>query len=68
MPTTIIDVRDLERMLDSGAQLVDVLPAGEFAELHIPGAVNMPLKKMNAETVSALDRSRPVIVYCHDFQ
>lgn len=67
MPTPI-DVRETQRLLGAGAQLVDVMPAGEFAELHLPGALNIPLKKMNLETVSALDKSRPVIVYCHDFQ
>ncbi len=65
---TSIDVRETQRLLGLGAQLVDVLPAGEFAELHLPGAINIPLKKMTLETVSVLDENRPAIVYCHDFQ
>lgn len=51
-----------------GAQVVEVLPPAEYAEEHLPGAVNIPLKELNRETAMQLDRSRPVIVYCHDYQ
>ena len=67
MPTAI-GVEETERMLADGAQLVDVLPEGEFTELHLPGARNIPLKKMTADATAMLDQRRPVIVYCHDFQ
>lgn len=67
MPASI-GVAEVQKMLVAGAQLVDVLPEGEFTELHLPGAVNIPLKKMTAEATERLDRSQPVIVYCHDFQ
>jgi rhodanese-related sulfurtransferase len=30
----------------------------------LAGAVNLPLKKLDADTVSGLDADRPVIVYC----
>ncbi|MBW0108232.1 rhodanese-like domain-containing protein [Pseudonocardia sp. KRD-182] len=56
----------LRRMLDDGAQLVEVLPAGEYAEMHLPGAVNIPLEALDATTITGLDRERPVIVYCWD--
>lgn len=56
----------LRRLLDDGAQLVEVLPAGEYGEMHLPGAVNIPLKTLDATTTAGLDRSRPVIVYCWD--
>ena len=49
-----------------GAQLVEVLPVAEYDEAHLPGAVNIPLKTLGPGTASALDRSRPVIVYCWD--
>jgi len=57
---------ELQRLLAAGAQLVDVLPPPEYEEEHLPGAVNIPLKQLNQETVVQLDRGRPVIVYCHD--
>lgn len=56
----------LRRLLDDGAQLVEVLPAGEYTEMHLPGAVNIPLKTLDAATTTGLDRERPVIVYCWD--
>jgi rhodanese-related sulfurtransferase len=64
MPTAVTreQVRDL---VAAGAQLVEVLPAGEYRSAHLPGAVNLPLKELDART-EQLDRSRPVIVYCHD--
>ena len=64
MPTSVSrgQVRDL---VAAGAQLVEVLPAAEYRWGHLPGAVNLPLKGLDART-EQLDRSRPVIVYCHD--
>ncbi|MGD9989022.1 rhodanese-like domain-containing protein [Pseudonocardia sp.] len=56
----------LRRLLDDGAQLVEVLPAGEYTEMHLPGAVNIPLKILDAATTAGLDPARPVIVYCWD--
>jgi rhodanese-related sulfurtransferase len=47
------------------AQLVEVLPADEYRWAHLPGAVNLPLKELD-DRLAELDRSRPVIVYCHD--
>ncbi|QJY47823.1 rhodanese-like domain-containing protein [Pseudonocardia broussonetiae] len=61
-----IDYPQLRRLLDDGAQLVEVLPAGEYTEMHLPGAVNIPLKALDAAATTALDRDRPVIVYCWD--
>jgi rhodanese-related sulfurtransferase/CBS domain-containing protein len=62
-----IDYRGLRRLLDEGAQLVEVLPAEEYDEEHLPGAINIPLKQLDAESVAQLDQSRPVIVYCWDY-
>jgi rhodanese-related sulfurtransferase len=48
---------------DEDAQLVDVLPEREYAEAHIPGATNIPLRSLTSQTVSALRRDKPVVVY-----
>lgn len=62
-----IDAREVQRLLrGEHALLVEVLPEREYGEEHLPGAINIPLKTLTAEAVSALDRSSPVIVYCHD--
>lgn len=56
----------LRELLDDGAQLVEVLPEKEYGELHLPGAVNIPLKKLDASSAAQLDRARAVVVYCWD--
>ena len=63
---TRIDLAQLQQLLDGGAQLVEVLPAAEYADEHLPGAINLPLKQLDATTAARLDRARPVIVYCWD--
>lgn len=68
MPVSIFR-EDVQRLLDEeDAQLVEVLPPAEYEEEHIAEAINIPLKRLDGESVSALDRARPVIVYCHDAQ
>ena len=47
---------------------VEVLPHEDYEREHIAGAINLPLKELNRETAMTLDRSRPVIVYCNDYQ
>jgi len=66
MPTEV-DRDRLPSLIDEGVQLVEVLPAGEFEDEHLPGAINMPLRKIEAEARDSLDRSRPVVVYCWDY-
>jgi rhodanese-related sulfurtransferase len=63
---TRIDLAQLQELLDGGGQLVEVLPAAEHADEHLPGAISLPLKQLDATTAARLDRSRPVIVYCWD--
>jgi rhodanese-related sulfurtransferase len=67
MPTPI-DRDQVQRLLDDDAQLVEVLPQAEFDDEHLPGAINLPLKSLDAETARRLDHERPVIVYCNDYQ
>jgi rhodanese-related sulfurtransferase len=64
---TRIEIEELQELLAEGAQLVEVLPAEEYDELHLPGAVNIPLKELDADTTAGLDRKSPVIVYCWDY-
>jgi rhodanese-related sulfurtransferase len=61
-----IDRDGLRRMVEAGAQLVEVLPAEEYAEDHLPGAISFPLRHIDAEASKVLDKTRPVIVYCWD--
>ena len=61
-----IDRETLQRMVAAGAQLVEVLPAEEYAEDHLPGAISIPLRRIDTEGTKGLDKTRPVIVYCWD--
>lgn len=68
MPTPI-DRDELQRLrAEESAQLVEVLPATEYEDEHLPGAINIPLKELDTETARQLKRGQPVIVYCHDYQ
>ena len=65
MPTEI-DRNQVKKLVESGAQLVEVLPPDEYAEDHLPGAISLPLRRIDTEGVTRLDRTRAVIVYCWD--
>jgi rhodanese-related sulfurtransferase len=60
------EVERLQRV--EQAQLVEVLPPDEYEDEHLPNAVNIPLKTLDRETTRQLNQSRPVIVYCYDYQ
>jgi rhodanese-related sulfurtransferase len=59
---------ELQELLARGATLLDVLPDAEWDEAHIPGAVHLPLRQIDAETTARFDRSRPIVAYCFDFE
>ena len=63
-----IDIQreEVRRLVAAGAQLVDVLPRAEYDAEHIAGAINIPLKELDAQSTAILDRDQPVIVYCWD--
>jgi len=63
MPTEV-SLTEVQRLIDDGAQLVEALPANEYDEEHLPGAISMPLKEVTSERASELDAARPVVVYC----
>ena len=63
-----IDRDRVQELVREGAQLVDVLGHEEYAEEHLPGAIDLPLKELDAAATSRLDPARPVIVYCYDYQ
>lgn len=61
-----VDRDEVRRLLDRGAQLVEVLPVNEYREDHLPGALSIPLRHIDAEALQRLSKGRPVIVYCWD--
>lgn len=64
---TVVDRHRVQRLVDyEAAQLVEVLPLDEYEDEHLPAAIHLPLKQLSRDTTAALDRARPVIVYCWD--
>jgi len=61
-----IDRIELSGLVDAGAQLVEVLPKNEYDEDHLPGAIHVPLRRLETAARTELDPNRPVIVYCWD--
>ena len=57
---------EVRRLVAEGAQLVEVLPSPEYEEDHLPGAIHLPLRKLDSRARDVLDRNRAVIVYCWD--
>jgi rhodanese-related sulfurtransferase len=65
MPRTI-EREGVQRLVEQGAQLVETLPAEEYELEHLPGAINLPLRRIDRGARSILDLRRPIVVYCAD--
>jgi rhodanese-related sulfurtransferase len=63
---TRIWLDQLLELIDRGAQVVEVLPQDDYAPVHLPRAINLPLRQLDAQAVTVLDRRRPIVVYCWD--
>ena len=58
---------DVRRLVDDGAQLLEVLERRQYQAAHLPGAVHIPAWELTRERAeSSLTRDRPVLVYCFD--
>ena len=65
---TTVDREQVQRLAAAGAVLVDVLPAEEFEQEHLPAAVHLPLRHLDAGSAAQLPANRPLVVYCFDAQ
>jgi rhodanese-related sulfurtransferase len=63
---TAIRAAQVQELVSKGANILEVLPEDEYREQHIRAALSVPLKKLDGDAVTNLDRDRPVIVYCWD--
>jgi rhodanese-related sulfurtransferase len=61
--TPEVDVAQLAAALNQGAVVVDVRERGEYAQVHVPGAVLIPMGQLTAR-MSELDKTAPVYVVC----
>ena len=57
---------DVRRLVDQGAQIVEVLERRQYQAAHLPGAVHIPAWELTRERANALDATRPIVVYCFD--
>jgi rhodanese-related sulfurtransferase len=65
---TIATTEDVQRLQESGAVLLEVLPKTAYDLEHIPGARNVPLPDLDAEALEPFDRDQPIVVYCYDHE
>ncbi len=54
---------EAQKLIEEGAQVVDVRADHEWEAGHIAGAVHLPLAEL-AERAGEIDRERPVVLYC----
>lgn len=58
-----IDVQTLSGVLDEGAVVIDVRTPQEYAEVHVPGAVLVPMDELGGR-LGELDKDEPLYVIC----
>lgn len=54
---------EAQKLIEDGAQLVDVRADHEWGAGHISGAKHLPLAEL-AQRTAELDPERPVVLYC----
>jgi rhodanese-related sulfurtransferase len=60
---TEVSREEARKLVEGGAQLIDVRADHEWAAGRIPGATHLPLDQL-AERADEVDRERPVVLYC----
>ena len=60
------DSWDLKVALESGENVlvIDARSSEAYQKEHIPGAINIPHRRMNEETTKHLDKTALVVTYC----
>jgi rhodanese-related sulfurtransferase len=57
----------VRQLVEEGAQVLEVLEGRQYRLAHLPGAVHIPAWELSRDRAEqALDRNRPVVVYCFD--
>jgi len=58
-----IDIGQLAATIESGGAVIDVREPDEYAEGHVPSAVNIPIGRL-PDRADEIDRATPVHVVC----
>jgi phage shock protein E len=61
----IVDGKEAHRLVAEGVKVVDVRTPEEFADGHVPGAVNIPYDEVEARVREIGPPATPVLVYCY---
>ncbi|MGZ5233025.1 MAG: rhodanese-like domain-containing protein [Burkholderiales bacterium] len=62
-----VDPADVHFDMDKGLRnfvVIDTRSSLDFEREHIPGAINLPHRQMNAETTKDLPRDQIIVTYC----
>ena len=67
--STSKDPAAARRLVAGGAVVIDVRTAEEYAEAHLPQAINIPVQDLpnrvlEVDKLVAGDKARPIVVYC----
>ncbi len=57
---------EVSRLCNEGALLVEVLPRDEYDEVHLPGAVSIPLSQLTRARMTEYSHDLSIITYCFD--
>jgi rhodanese-related sulfurtransferase len=69
--SSYVDAAFTRKHLDQGGTVVNVLPAGQYQEKHLPGSINVPLEEPDFERrvqEAVPDKGTPVIVHCSSME
>ncbi len=58
-------IQTIQTDIKSGAKLIDVRTADEYAAGHIDGAINLSLQDMQSGTMPNITKDKTIYVYCH---
>ncbi|WP_301108072.1 rhodanese-like domain-containing protein [Sporosarcina sp.] len=59
-----VDLEDIETLQKDGAITVDVRESDEYAQGHIPGAVNLPLSDIQEGSRNGLNEGQKYVIIC----
>jgi phage shock protein E len=55
---------EAHRLVEAGARLVDVRASFEYANGHLPGAINVPLQHLEMRMGELEPKDKEIVVYC----
>jgi phage shock protein E len=64
-PAVIVDGKEAHRLVAAGVTVVDVRTPQEFAQGHVPGALNIPYDEIGARVKEIGPPTTPVLLYCY---